>query len=78
MEGAVASDRIREDVGRAAAARSSADSAGERKPMRGSPVKFICPAAVAGEHPGAQPVGSEGKRGAIESKQIASRHRSIL
>jgi hypothetical protein len=78
MEGAEASDRTRESVGRAAAARSSADSAGERKPMRGSSVKFICPAAVAGEYPEAQPVGTEGMRGAIESKQIASRQWSIL
>jgi hypothetical protein len=50
-----------------AAAWSSKHSVGAHKPMRGSPEWnfWTAPATEADENPGAQPIGSEGKRGAL-------------
>jgi hypothetical protein len=52
--------------GGGAAARGSVYSVGAHKPMRGQLVMNIwtLPAAAAGEIPGAQPIGSKGKRDA--------------
>jgi hypothetical protein len=66
MEGAVTARSSRERRGDGAAAWSSENSVGEHKPMRGTPGGFsrASLATGSGEDPEAQPVGSEGKRGA--------------